>query len=444
MWMRRVYPPNHTHPSIVAPTDIKVQSVTTGKYDTTTIIGSGSASRTCIPPYFVFKGKRWISELLNEGTPGVSGTVSETGWSNSVIFRDYLQNHFIKYAPAHDVNPILLLMDGHITYISVGLLEWAKSMNIVIFILPAHTSHLLQPLDVACFGPFQRMHNNLCHKTMRLSPCDITRYNICEISCKAYYKELYAENLISGFKSTGMFPTNRNVISSLATNPSEIFVSANNDTADETEPAIVNEIQSVVHVEETNDLSVPEDFFQSKVDKIKKIKSEKKVKPRQCVSKLTSGKPVTEDENFELIKNYEAEKINKSVKKDNKSTKGKGQGKKSKVEQSKNTTKKSKKAKNDDINCVQLSQKPGPSHVTFSDSTGEDTVDQSEIQEEEKCCICRQFTPDEVRNSVSLIFTKLVQCSNEDCKHWVHLGYCTPKRVIRRGEVFYCTHCEDK
>jgi hypothetical protein len=24
------------------------------------------------------------------------------------------------------------------------------------------------------------------------------------------------------------------------------------------------------------------------------------------------------------------------------------------------------------------------------------------------------------------------------------LGYCTPKRFIRKGEVFYCTHCEDK
>jgi len=88
--------PNHTPPSIVAPTDIKVLSVTTGKSETTTIIGSGSASGTCIPPYFVFKGKRWNSELLNEGTPGVSGTVSETGWNNSVIFRDYLQNHFYK------------------------------------------------------------------------------------------------------------------------------------------------------------------------------------------------------------------------------------------------------------------------------------------------------------------------------------------------------------
>ena len=40
--------PNHTHPSIVPPTDIKVQSVTTGKSETTTSIGSGSTSGTCL------------------------------------------------------------------------------------------------------------------------------------------------------------------------------------------------------------------------------------------------------------------------------------------------------------------------------------------------------------------------------------------------------------
>jgi hypothetical protein len=50
-----------------------------------------------------------------------------------------------------------------------------------------------------------------------------------------------------------------------------------------------------------------------------------------------------------------------------------------------NTKKKSKISKNDDINCVQLSLKPGPSHITVSDFVGEDTDDQSEIQEEEKC-----------------------------------------------------------
>jgi hypothetical protein len=48
------------------------------------------------------------------------------------------------------------------------------------------------------------------------------------------------------------------------------------------------DLLSLFTANDITDLSVPEDFFESKVDKIKKRKSEKKVKPRQCVSKLTS------------------------------------------------------------------------------------------------------------------------------------------------------------
>ena len=46
-------------------------------------------------------------------------------------------------------------MDGHRSHISVDLIEWAKEQGIIIFILPAHTSHILQPMDVACYGPLQ-------------------------------------------------------------------------------------------------------------------------------------------------------------------------------------------------------------------------------------------------------------------------------------------------
>jgi hypothetical protein len=78
-------------------------------------------------------------------TPGVPS------FSNSLFHLFPLNT---KYGGIHV--PDALPLDGHSTHISVGLLEWAKSMNIVIFILPAHTSHLLQPLDVACFGPVQQ------------------------------------------------------------------------------------------------------------------------------------------------------------------------------------------------------------------------------------------------------------------------------------------------
>jgi hypothetical protein len=42
------------------------------------------------------------SELLEGATPGASGTVSETGWSNSTVFRKYLEEHFMKYVQGRD------------------------------------------------------------------------------------------------------------------------------------------------------------------------------------------------------------------------------------------------------------------------------------------------------------------------------------------------------
>ena len=129
------------------------------------------------------------SDLLEGTSPGADGDVSETGWSNGQVFRKYIQNNFIKYIPRDD-RYVLLLMDGHSTHLSVGLIERAKEHRIILHILPAHTSHILQPLDVGCYGPLQRVNNNECHKQMRLTSSVITRYNIGGFASRAYTKAL--------------------------------------------------------------------------------------------------------------------------------------------------------------------------------------------------------------------------------------------------------------
>jgi len=44
---------------------------------------------------------------------------------------------------------------------------------------------------------------------------------------------------------------------------------------------------------------------------------------------------------------------------------------------------------------------------------------------------------DAVRNSVSLIIVKWVQC--DKCEH---LMFCTDVRVVRTGSEFLCVHCK--
>lgn len=79
---------------------------------------------------------------MEGSTPGAAGDVTESGWSNSVIFLQYLQNHFVYYVPCGLDEPVLLLLDWHRSNVSVAAVEWAKEHNIVLHVLPAHTSHI--------------------------------------------------------------------------------------------------------------------------------------------------------------------------------------------------------------------------------------------------------------------------------------------------------------
>jgi hypothetical protein len=54
------------------------------------IFGCGNAAGNSIPPYFVYPGKKMQSRWMDGSTPGAVGTVSDSGWSNSQIFLDYL------------------------------------------------------------------------------------------------------------------------------------------------------------------------------------------------------------------------------------------------------------------------------------------------------------------------------------------------------------------
>ncbi|CAC5406704.1 unnamed protein product [Mytilus coruscus] len=81
------------------------------------------------------------------------------------------------------------------------------------------------------------------------------------------------------------------------------------------------------------------------------------------------------------------------------------------------------------------SPKPGPSHIYIDDSMNLSNTDDEEIPEIELCCVCKQFTPNQIRLGVGVELTKWVQCDNYRCKHWTHLKYCTELRAVRRNTI---------
>lgn len=305
---------DHKPPSVVSDSTYCPQAVTSGRGKTITILGGGSASGVAIPPFFIFPGKRMRPELLNGASPGTNGTMSETGWSNGVIFREYLENHFLKFVPRRDNEKVLLLLDGHRSHVSVNLVEWAKQQGIIIFILPAHTSHILQPMDVSCYGPLEKIYNNLCHKLMRESSANITRYNVCDVAGKAYTRALSPENIQSGFRKTGISPLNSEAIRMECLAPAEVFKQISPD---------VNSTLSEKNTHNDNGNSDTEEedrgFVMELVNKekhLKDVKSDSVRKERKTLSKIVAGKEISDGviekmvEHERIQKGSHGEKVN--------------------------------------------------------------------------------------------------------------------------------------
>ena len=193
----------HRPPNIVGGPNSKPQALISPK-GTTTVIAAGNANGMSIPPFFVFKGARFLPDLLKNAVTGSAGTVSATGWSNSQIFKEYLE-HFLRYSQGQGTK--LILFDGHRSHVNPDTIAWAQSHDIVLFVLPPHTSWILQPLDVACFGPFSRQYHFEAKKFMSQHPGQVIgRYNVAEIASKAYSVGLSPSNLKSAFQKCGIYP----------------------------------------------------------------------------------------------------------------------------------------------------------------------------------------------------------------------------------------------
>jgi dihydrofolate reductase len=84
--------------------------------------------------------------------------VSENGWTTNKLGLAWLK-HFDAYTKRRTVGTVrLLVIDGHESYDSLEFQQYCKENNIITLCMPPHSSHLLQPLNVACFSPLKKAY----------------------------------------------------------------------------------------------------------------------------------------------------------------------------------------------------------------------------------------------------------------------------------------------
>ena len=115
--------------------------------------------------------------------------------------------HFIKSVRPSKANPVLLILDNHETHISINFIDLASDDGVIVLTIPPHTSHKLQPLNIAVYGPFKHHYNREIDSWLVSHPGKIVSiYDIAEISGKAWVKVPMPVNIISGFLASGISP----------------------------------------------------------------------------------------------------------------------------------------------------------------------------------------------------------------------------------------------
>ncbi|GAA6080018.1 uncharacterized protein LOC119495270 isoform X1 [Tachysurus ichikawai] len=164
----------------------------------------------------------------------------------------------------------------HEAHISLRALDLAKSKGIVMLTIPPHTSHRLQPLDKSVYGPFKTYYNRALDGWMRSNPGKTASiYHIPVCVNEAFMSAMTPQNICSGFRSTGIFPYNRYILSDAEFEPSMVSDRPNPDvlsTFEEDQP-IASTSTSPGYVSPTEILPFPKSQQPRAQTKRKRVKT---------------------------------------------------------------------------------------------------------------------------------------------------------------------------
>ena len=162
----------------------------------------------------LFQGKRNQTKWAFEGPTGAAYDISDSGWMEGKNFVKWFKTIFLQH-----VNKLegykLLYLDGHFSHISEELIKLARENNVILFRLPAHTSHFLQPLNVGVFRNTKAVWEPLLDEFFRTNGFKtVVKDEFCALMKLLVEKGGFkSEHARLGFEQTGLFLLNRDKIS---------------------------------------------------------------------------------------------------------------------------------------------------------------------------------------------------------------------------------------
>ena len=193
---------------VIAPRGKQPNELTSGAgRENISVLATCRASGKALDQFVIFSAVNFQGTWRGRNPlPNKCYGISKNSWMTTEIYASWFQN-FTKQV---EERPLLVIYDGHLTHVSLELIEKAIEEKITIVKFPPHVTDRLQPLDVCCFGPLKSEWENKLNERMNLlGPREtISKSVFVDVLSDIWHKILSEKNIVAGFRATEIFPLN--------------------------------------------------------------------------------------------------------------------------------------------------------------------------------------------------------------------------------------------
>lgn len=139
--------------------------------------------------------------------------------------------------------PVIVFVDGHKSHLTYHLSLFCSQNGIILIALPPNCTHIMQPLDVALFGPVKKEWSTAVHEwRLRNGLQTLTKYNFGPLLKEVLDSKLKVVSIVNGFKRCGLCPFDATAIDytkvNVMTPPQECMVNVNQQALDPELPGL--------------------------------------------------------------------------------------------------------------------------------------------------------------------------------------------------------------
>ena len=176
-----------------------------------TLLCGASAAGVALPPMIIFSKSFPGGVYKFDGPDDAVYGKSESGWIDSELFIVWMKKVFRRYHGSQ--RPVLLFVDGHASHITIDVIDLARKNQIILFCLPPHTTHALQPLDVSVFKSLKSHFGKAVH-ALSFAKKDfvVSKREFARVVKTPFEKAFSMSNIKAGFKKCGIHPFDPNAV----------------------------------------------------------------------------------------------------------------------------------------------------------------------------------------------------------------------------------------